>query len=166
MTTLKIPIDLKDAIKVPKKTQSDTNWRETDLPPRYGIHDRTKPKRANWKWRSINLIGENDRPFLLLLEAAPNLAKFKAWLIDLHGDNKRVIARLEAQPGGTAGLHIHANCSVTSDTYGSQSIQMSDRLPDHGSFHRRQQAWTMAKFSEKALRIFRVHVRGEQEELL
>lgn len=69
-------------------------------------------------------------------------------------DGWAAVFRLEDQPG-QSGLHVHADCKGELIS-GPTSIDLPDRIPDHGKYHRRQQNWTPSTFFHKACRFFAI----------
>lgn len=153
----------KEHVRAVKSIVRDTGWRSDAMPPRHGPFEKTRVQRRHWKWRAITLKTGAGTGYRILLEAAPSLAKWKAWLID--GRDPVIIARLEAQPGTQPGLHVHSHCDKPPPT-GLEAMREMLRIPEHDEPHRRQQAWTQASFAHVALRLFRVESPEEQENFL
>ncbi|WP_156876297.1 hypothetical protein [Salipiger abyssi] len=136
--------------KQPKAVIKDTGWKSGAIPPRNApIFVRSKPLPPAWRWRSLALKLPDQSEAHCLFEVAPTFDKWKALLmVPAEGGEWSAIIRLEDQPR-QSGLHVHVACDGTL-TPGPRSIDLPDRLPEHGKYHRRQRTWTPTTFFHTA----------------
>jgi hypothetical protein len=148
---------IRKIIEESKILTTDTNWKEEDLPPRYsGIFEKTKPMRADWKWRSVQAKSEKGE-YIFLTQCNPKKDEWKAWLIcKLANGKPSIVSRLEYH-GTHPGLHAHVHCDRGGLEEGPSSIDGLARIPAAGCRHRRVNAWRENTFWEKARQYFRIN---------
>ena len=140
-----------------KELQSDTDWHEDDLQPRYApIFPKTTPIKAGWKWRSAK-ASNSEGEYVLLAKCNPRRDNWQAWLILSTDEGSAVVGRFEHH-GSHPGLHAHAHCERSGIVTGPQGLSDLVRIPAAGirSYHRRTHAWTESGFWEAAKNFFRI----------
>ena len=151
------PMRIRKMVAEEKLLESDTQWREEDLPPRHScIFDKTKPVRAGWKWRSTTVRGAQGE-YVFLTQCNPRKDEWKAWLIykTLTG-NASLVSRLEYH-GSHPGLHVHGHCARGGIEEGASSIDGLVRIPSANKTHRRVNTWREDAFWELARKHFRIN---------
>lgn len=146
-------------VRQPKAILSETGWSDGDLPPRHApVFPKSVPIRAGWKWKSARLHAA-DRTYILWALCNPRRDNWKAVLaIEVIGQAS-VLCRFEYH-GSHPGLHIHSDCQKSGLEGGPAGMNVGVRLPDKGTFHRRNVPWTEATFWEAAKSFFRVKVNN------
>ena len=142
-----------------------TRWRTDEIQPRYSPYPKTRRPPANGSWRSLIASAGNDQ-FMVFAQVQEHRENFKAWLALRHGEEWRILVRLEYH-GDHPGLHVHDWCGVKAPPIGGKSIDAPHRRPATGARHRQCEVPTKTSFWMLALNTFRVIPYGtEQEDLL
>jgi hypothetical protein len=147
-------------IRLEKELLSDTDWKTTDLQPRFApIFPKTTPIRAGWRWRSARASGAEGE-YVLLAKCNPPRDNWQACLILTLDEGASVVGRFEHH-GSHPGLHAHAHCERGGVETGTRGLDDLVRVPAAGStsYHRRRNAWSENGFWEAAKRFFRIKER-------
>ncbi len=144
-------------IRIKKELVKDSGWRDTDIQPRYmPVYQKTRPNSPGWIWRSIEVtIGNKSEKYLIFIHCHPARENWKSCLLKIDSVGAKAVARFEQHATHT-GFHAHASCFQKNSAYGTDSLNMNERYPNSGSFHRRHLIWSKEKFHDLVLKKFNV----------
>jgi len=134
-----------------KTIESDTKWQTKDIPPKhYPIYKKSYPSRANWKWRSLKLKGNNN--YVLLLRCNPVKDNWQAVLMLISASQSFPVNRYEYH-GSHPGAHVHSTCDNVEQTIMDNWI----RIPKSGDIHRRSgKNYSELSFYSECVKLFRI----------
>lgn len=152
---------IRQHIRRPKIIESDTDWRDDDLPPRFsGIYERTRPMRAGWRWRSV-LAKADGIEYIFLLQVKPRQDNWLAWLILKEENSCSIVSRYEYH-SSHPGFHAHADCTRGGVEKGPDSIDNLLRIPKVSSPNGPTITLKERTFWEKSRKHFRIEFKQGQ----